>query len=289
MVAARPKTLFAAVSPVMIGVALAFYSNAFYAPAAILALLSALLIQIATNFYNDYADHKAGVDTDSRKGPVRPLQSGRITANTMFAATIVTFGLAVLSGGYLMWRGGWPIVVIGALSILFGFLYTAGKYSLANVGIADLFVFLFFGPIAVAGTYYVQALTWPGIGWVAGCAPGILSVAILLVNNIRDIEEDQAAGKRTLVVRFGRNFGVRAYITCIAIAALTPVVVILFFGAPRLTGLASLILFTAIPGVRLLRNVPPERGYELNSVLASTARILFFYSIVYSAGWIAAA
>ena len=156
--AARPKTLWAAVSPVLIGIALAVYFGVFHALSACLALMGAILIQIGTNFFNDLADFKKGADTKERTGPRRMVQAGLVSEQAMRVATYATFGLAVLSGVYLMLRGGLPIVVIGFSSILFGIAYTGGKYSLAYLGIADVFVLVFFGPIAVAGTFFVQAL-----------------------------------------------------------------------------------------------------------------------------------
>ena len=284
--ATRPKTLFAAVSPVLIGMAMAFGMNVFHPLSAILALISAVLIQIGTNFFNDYADFESGADSETRKGPVRGVLAGSISASAMKNAAIMTFGLAILAGGYLMYRGGWPIVLIGACSISFGFLYTSGEYSLSRLGIADAFVFVFFGPVAVAGTYYVQALSWPPSIWLAGIAPGLMSVAILLVNNIRDIEEDRTAGKNTLVVRLGRTFGIRAYMACLIGSALVAPVIVVAFGAPFMTMVASLVFVGGIPAVQILLATNIENSDDLNPVLASTARLLFFYSILYSSAWV---
>ena len=190
---------------------MAVEAGVFHALSGMLALLGAILIQIGTNFYNDYADFLKGADTSDRKGPMRATQAGLVKPESMKRATIAVFALAVASGLYLIWRGGLPVLMIGVFSILFGILYTAGRYSLAYLGIADLFVLVFFGPVAVGGTYYVQALAIESVVLVAGFAPGLLAVAILLVNNIRDIDEDRAAGKKTLIVRMGRRFGVVAY------------------------------------------------------------------------------
>jgi len=286
VVAARPKTLFAAAAPVLIGAGVAYGNGVWHAPAAILALVSAVLIQIGTNYFNDYADSKSGVDSPERKGPLRGVHSGHIEPSAMKNAAILTFFLAVLAGSYLMWRGGWPIILIGISSILFGFLYTAGKYSLASLGFADIFVFVFFGPVAVAGTYYVQSLTWPPFVWVIGCAPGILSVAILLVNNIRDIEEDREGGRNTIVVRFGRSLGVNVYIGCIIVAALVPAVVVVMFKAPVISLVSSVVLFAALPGIFKLRTTLTEKSVDLNPVLASTARILFYFSGLYALAWV---
>src|SRR5690606_25617337 len=235
--AARPKTLPAAVAPVLVGTAIALEAGVFHALAAACAMLGAVLIQIGTNYANDYHDFVKGADTDARKGPMRVTQAGLVTPEATRNAAVVAFALAVAAGTYLMIRGGWPIVAIGAASILSGVLYTAGRYALAYVGLADLFVLVFFGPVAVAGTYYVQAvgdaaaLALPPVVVAAGLGPGLLATAILLVNNVRDVDEDRAADKRTLVVRFGRGFGVRLYAGCVAAAALVPVGLWLWTGA----------------------------------------------------------
>ncbi|GIV62252.1 MAG: 1,4-dihydroxy-2-naphthoate octaprenyltransferase [Rhodothermaceae bacterium] len=282
--AARPKTLWAAVAPVLVGVAMAAADGALHVPAAFCALLGAILIQVGTNLYNDYADFEKGADTSERKGPLRVTQAGWVTLRTMRRATVIVFGLAVLAGAYLIWRGGWPVLLIGVSSILFGVLYTAGRYALAYLGLADLFVLIFFGPVAVAGTYYVQALALRPEVVVAGLAPGLLSVAILLVNNIRDVEEDRKAGKRTLPVRFGRSFGVGLYAVCVGVAPLVPVGLYLWMGghpwAPVTVALEALALPMA---VRLHRTREPA---ALNALLGETARLLLLYSLVFSVGWL---
>jgi len=286
MLAARPKTLWAATAPVVIGTAMALRDGVVHIPAAVLALLGALLIQIGTNFHNDYRDFETGADTQARKGPTRVVLAGLISASAMRRATFFAFAAAVAAGAYLMWRGGWPIVVIGACSILFGILYTGGRYSLKNLGLADLFVFIFFGPVAVAGTYYVQALAWPLEVWLAGIAPGVLSIAILMVNNVRDIEEDRAHRKRTLVVRFGRPFGIGAYVCCLLAAAAVPFLLHVSFRGPLLAGIAAVIVPLAFVPVRTLVTTPVEEGRKLNAVLAATGQLLLVYSLGFSFGWI---
>ncbi len=283
LAAIRPKTLWAAFAPVLIGVAMAIEAQVVHWPAAILALLGAIFIQVGTNFYNDYADFKKGADTEDRKGPLRVTQAGLVSPLAMKRATYLAFGLAVAAGGYLMWRGGLPIIVIGVLSIISGFMYTAGKYSLAYLGLGDLFVLVFFGPVAVGGTYFVQALEINALVVIAGLAPGLLAVAILLVNNIRDVEEDRTAGKKTIVVRFGRKFGLASYLICMVGAAAVPVTLHLQTGEH----LAVLITCaTLIAGLSLLIKIvqtPP--GPALNPVLGATARLLLLYSIVFSITW----
>ena len=282
LLATRPKTLWAAFAPVLVGVAMAVADGVAHPLSAALALLGALLIQIGTNFYNDYADFEKGADTSERKGPLRVTQAGLVAPETMKQATVLVFALAVAAGGYLMWRGGWPIILIGVLSILFGVLYTAGKYSLAYLGIADLFVLIFFGPVAVAGTYFVQALqvSWPVI--VAGFGPGLLAVAILLVNNIRDIDEDRQAGKRTLIVRFGRGFGLGLYGFCLGAALLLPVALYMKTGT-HLWGMGVLLLMPL--ALITFIKVRKTHGVALNPLLGATARMLLLYSILISIGW----
>ena len=283
LTAVRPKTLLAALAPILVGSAMAVASNLFHPLAALLALLGAVFIQIGTNFYNDFADYEKGADTEDRKGPTRVTQAGWVQPQTMKQATILVFFLAVVAGGYLMWRGGWPIIIIGVLSIVSGIMYTAGKHSLAYIGLGDLFVLVFFGPVAVGGTYYVQALELPLAVLIAGLAPGFLSVAILLVNNIRDQVEDRLAGKKTMIVRFGRRFGVACYFSCILATAIIPV--ILFFITPgkHWVLMASSI---AIPGLLCAVSVmktPP--GKALNPLLGKTAGLLLLYSILFALTW----
>lgn len=285
ILAARPKTLWASVSPVLIGIAMAGAAGSYHAAAGFLALLSAVLIQIGTNFYNDYKDFARGADTKTRKGPTRAVNVGLVAEDTMKRATIVVFVAAVIAGTYLMIRGGWPIVIIGASSILFAVLYTGGRYSLANLGLADIFVFIFFGPVAVAGTYYVQSLTWPPEVWIAGIGPGVLSIAILMVNNVRDIEEDRLNEKRTLVVRFGRRFGVISYAVCVLVAAATPFYLYFAYEGPLPALAAVIIVPLSFPIVRTLMSTPVDDGLRLNRVLAATGRLLLIYSLCFSLGW----
>lgn len=281
--ATRPKTLWAAAAPVFIGWALAMGDGVFHALAAGLALAGALLIQVATNYHNDYADFLKGTDKADRVGPQRVTAAGLATPAQMKRATFLAFGLAVVAGLYLMVRGGWPIVIVGFSSILFGVLYTAGSRSLAYLGIADLFVLLFFGPVAVGGTYWVQGLTMRPEVLLAGLAPGLLSMAILLVNNIRDVDDDRESGKRTLIVRMGRSFGVALYAGCFLLAAAVPVILwTQGSGRPWAMG-ASLI---AVPGLLLVREVSrTSEPSALNPVLGKTAQLLLLYALLFSIGW----
>lgn len=283
--AARPKTLPAALAPVLLGTAFALADGVFHGLAAGCALLAAVLIQIGTNFANDYQDFVRGADTEARKGPQRVTQAGLVTAAAVKRATIIAFGLAFVSGLYLIARGGWPILVIGLISISSGIAYTAGKYALAYTGLADLFVLVFFGPVAVGGTYFVQALSLPPEIVVAGFGPGLLATAILLANNVRDINEDRDANKRTLVVRFGRTFGVGLYALCIVLAAMIPAGLALSTSGHGWSLLASVIAIAiGAPLIRTLRT--SEDPVVLNPLLGHTAKLLLIYSVVFGAGWV---
>jgi 1,4-dihydroxy-2-naphthoate octaprenyltransferase len=283
LLAARPKTLPAASAPVLIGTAMAHTGGGVHWLSAIAALIGALLIQIGTNFANDYFDFRKGTDTSDRLGPLRVTQAGLVKPETMKRATTIVFGLAILVGIYLVWRGGWPIVVIGLLSVLFGVLYTGGPYPLGYNGLADLFVLIFFGPVAVGGTYYVQTLDINTAVIIAGLAPGFFSVAILTVNNLRDLESDRAAGKKTLAVRFGRTFVLTEYNWSLFLAGTVPFVLVLFFQAPMSSVLAAL---TVAPAIMAMRKVARVSGRNLNDCLAGTGRLLLVYSVLFSLGWI---
>lgn len=281
--AARPKTLGAAIAPILIGTAMAWEAGAFHAPSALLALIGGVLIQVGVNYHNDYVDYLKERDTEERVGPTRVTQAGFVKPETMRRATIAVFGLAVLAGVYLIVRGGWPILAIGVASIGAAIWYTAGPYPLSDTGLADLAVLIFFGPVAVGGTYYVQALTIEPVVLVAGLAPGLLSVAILLVNNIRDLENDRAAGKKTLPVRFGRGVGVGLYATCIIGSLAVPPALYVWTGARPWALAALVVLPMAMP---IIRRLSTERDPErLNPLLGATGRVLVVYSVLFAIGW----
>lgn len=283
ILAARPKTLTAAAAPVIIGSAMAWEVGALHVASAIAALIGALLIQIGTNFANDYFDYCKGTDEGERLGPMRVTQAGLVSPGSMKRATIIVFGLAVLIGIFLVYRGGWPIVIIGLLSILFGVLYTGGPYPLGYNGLGDIFVLIFFGPVAVGGTYYVQALGITGPVMLAGLAPGLFSVAILTVNNLRDLETDRRSGKKTLAVRLGKTFSVAEYIGCILLACAVPVTLYLWHDSHPWVMLSSCIALVAIPS---FKSVCTDSGKVLNDTLAATGRLLFMFSILFSIGWL---
>ncbi|MFQ5852948.1 MAG: 1,4-dihydroxy-2-naphthoate polyprenyltransferase [Candidatus Binatia bacterium] len=284
LLAARPKTLWASFAPVVLGTVMAYGDGAHHWPSACITLLCAVLIQVGTNFANDYFDYEKGADTPERQGPIRVTQAGMISPQTMKQATAAVFSITCLGGLYLIWRGGWPIGLIGGLSILSGILYTGGPYPLGYLGLGDLFVLVFFGPIAVGGTYYVQALEiYPTI-LVAGLGPGLLIVAILTVNNLRDIEEDRKVGKRTLAVRFGKAFTRWEYALLVVLGASIPAFLYLYSGQHISSVTTLFVIPVAWPAFRTL--CTRTDGPSLNPVLAYTARLLLVYSALFSVGWL---
>jgi 1,4-dihydroxy-2-naphthoate octaprenyltransferase len=201
----------------------------------------------------------------------------------MRKAFLITFVLAGACGVYLVARGGWPIVAIGGLALAFGVLYTGGPRPLGYLGLGDLLVFVFFGPVAVAGTYYVQALEWSAAAAVAGLGPGLLSTALLSVNNLRDIAGDGAAGKRTLAVRFGPIFTKAEFTLCVAGAALVPVLMVATLDGPPGALAATLACLFALPALRAVLRWQP--GDALQVALAGVGRVLILYALAFSLGW----
>lgn len=285
LLAARPKTLAAGITPVIMGAVMAFDVGAFHAPAVLCCALGALLIQIGTNYANDYFDFVKGTDTAERVGPTRATQAGLVTPRQMLLATILVFGLAFIPGAYLMWRGGLPILAIGLVSVACGLLYTGGPYPLGYLGLGDLFVLVFFGPVAVAGTYYVQTLTVTPEVLLAGLAPGLFSTAILTVNNLRDADTDVKTGKRTLAVRLGKTFARWEYVvTLVAGALLVPLALCLYTGQHWPVMISSLTLLAAIPAVRVVFS--SAGGPALNVILARTGQLLLLFTVLFSVGWL---
>jgi 1,4-dihydroxy-2-naphthoate octaprenyltransferase len=283
LLAARPKTLPAAAAPVVVGTSVAVGEQVFSFWPALAALLGALFIQIGANFANDVFDFKKGADTTERLGPVRVTQAGLLSPRQVLIGMWVAFGLAALAGLYLIWIGGWPIVVIGILSIISGIIYTGGPFPIGYKGLGDLFVFIFFGVVAVCGTYYVQAGMVSAAAVWASIPVGLLATAILVVNNLRDIDTDREAGKKTLAVRLGVRGTQVEYLLLLLISYVVPLLMVLL-------GLASvwvlLVWFSIPPAVSLWRQIRRQKGRALNKTLAGTARLELIYALLFSTGMI---
>jgi len=280
LLATRPKTLTAAASPVLVGVALAWSHDAFAAGPAALALLCAFLLQIGSNLANDYYDFVKGADTEERVGPLRVTQAGLIPPEQVKAAMLGTLGLAFVLGLGLVWVGGPVVLAIGIASIVSAVAYTGGPYPLGYHGLGDVFVFLFFGFAAVTGTYYVQALAWAPEAFVAAVPVGALCTNVLVVNNVRDAPQDAEVGKRTLPARFGVDFGYAEYD---ALLVLAYGAALAFVGWGY--GWWPLLSWLSLPlAARLRHRLRTERGSALNAVLGASAGLLAVYSVLLSLG-----
>jgi 1,4-dihydroxy-2-naphthoate octaprenyltransferase len=282
VLASRLKTLTAAISPVLVGVSLAIHNGEFQPFIALMTLLAAVLIQIGANFANDVYDFLNGSDREDRLGPTRATQSGLIPPEDMKKGMWLVFALAICVGFYLASIGGWPIVWIGLASIASAIAYTGGPYPLGYHGWGDVFVFVFFGIIAVPGTYYLQSgfVSYDSI--LFGIPLGALSTAILIVNNLRDADTDIKSGKRTLAVRFGKTFVKIEYIIMMMVAFVIPIYILQFWDELSL----YIILFLLPISVRLIQSLYNETGISLNPVLVNTAQFLFHFSILLSIGLI---
>ncbi len=281
LMAARPKTLTAALVPVMVGTALAYGVGVGRWLPALAALVGAMLIQIGTNLTNDYYDFKKGADTEERLGPKRVTQSGLIAPGVVLASALTCFGLAVVTGIYLVVVGGWPIVAIGLASVMAGYAYTGGPFPLAYHGLGDVFVFLFFGLVAVPGTFYVQALAVGPEAWWAAVPVGAIGTALLVVNNLRDATTDVKAGKRTLVVRWGTTAGKAEYVVLLVAAYATPLAM---WGLGLTSPWVLLALLSAPVAVPPLKRVLGEQGAALNPALGETARLQLVFGLLFSVG-----
>lgn len=279
--AARIPTLPAAVTPVLVGSAAAWSHGRFRPGVMLAALISSILIQIGTNFANDLFDFKKGADTEKRLGPVRVTQAGLLTPKQVEMGMWVTFGLAVVAGLYLIAVGGWPVLAIGLASIAAGILYTGGPWPLAYHGLGDVFTFIFFGVVAVCGTYFVHTGTIDVGAFVASLPVGMIVTAILVANNLRDIETDRLAGKRTLAVRLGARATKGQYIVMLALAYLIPV-------AMGINGWASSTLFwlpwlTLPMALRLIRVVLTQTGRDLIPALKGTGTLHLVFGLLFAA------
>jgi 1,4-dihydroxy-2-naphthoate octaprenyltransferase len=282
LVAARPRTLPAAIAPVLVGTALAGSEDVFKPLRFACALIGSVFIQIGTNLANDYSDARRGADTEDRLGPVRVTAGGLMPPQRVLTGTYVAFGIAVAAGAYLIAVAGWELLLVGIASIAAGVLYTGGPRPYGYEGLGELFVFLFFGVVAVVGSYFVQVeeLRWEA--FALSVPVGLLASAILVVNNVRDVDTDRRAGKRTLAVKLGRERARSLFAAMLYLSYPVPVVLAATSDLSWwvLLPLASLPL--APPLVRAVRS--RTDGASLNSALAGTGRLLAVYSVLLAAG-----
>jgi len=280
ILASRPQTLTAAFTPVAVGTACAYAIGKLSWAPALAALFGAFCIQIGTNFANDVFDFEKGADTAGRLGPTRAVQTGLLSAAAVRRGMVVAFGLAALSGIYLAFVAGWPVIAIGVASVLSGIAYTGGPYPLGYNGLGDLFVMLFFGFVAVCGTVFVQAGTVPALAYWVALPVGALATAVLVVNNLRDREQDALVGKRTLAVRIGRPLTLAEYVALLVAAFAVPV----GLWAQGRSVWILLPLVTLPWGVVLARQLARLSGRALNAVLANTAKLLLVHGALLAIG-----
>jgi 1,4-dihydroxy-2-naphthoate octaprenyltransferase len=279
VLACRPKTLVCAFVPVAVGAAAAHQAGSLAVVPALVALLGAVLIQIGANFANDVFDADKGADTEERVGPTRAVASGLLSGGEMRVGILVAFGLATLCGAYLVTVSGWPIIAIGVLSILSALAYTGGPYPLGYHGLGDVFVMVFFGPVAVCGTALVAHGSVPLVAWLASIPVGALATTILVVNNVRDRETDVKANKRTLAVRFGRRAGELEQLALLGVSYAIPALLALLIERPwMLLPLLSLPL-----AVLHYRELKTREGPALNATLAGAARLLAVHGALFAA------
>lgn len=275
ILAARPKTLIASISPVCLGTALAIGDKSFSVWLFGLTLLMGLSIQILTNLVNDLFDFLKGVDTHQRKGPTRVVASGLMSLNEIKIAILGTSIATLAIGISLAVHGGIIIASLIPLSLLLAFGYTAGPFPLSYLGIAEVFVFVFFGPVASGMTYYLQTLKFSAPAFIIGISPGLLSCSILILNNLRDVKEDTLAKKRTLVVRFGTTFGKWEYALSLMLGILLP---FFTFGKHPLYLLSTMLLLPAfILTWAVAGNQDPKR---YNQLFAQTGKLLILYTLI---------
>jgi 1,4-dihydroxy-2-naphthoate octaprenyltransferase len=281
LLAARPKTLPAAISPVVVGCAVAWADDGFDLVAALAAFAVALLLQIGANLANDVADFRRGADTHDRLGPLRVTQGGLIPPRRVVMATAAVLLAAAVPGLYLVWRGGPVLAMLGLLAIAAAVTYTAGPKPFGYLGLGELAVFVFFGPVAVAGTAYVMTHDVTRLALLSSVATGCLVTAILVVNNLRDIDTDRVAGKRTVAVRIGRGATRWEYTALIAVAYAMPVIL----WATGISQPGPLLAWTTAPlAILLLRQVWAVDGRALNPVLGGTARLCLWFAVTFGAG-----
>ena len=279
--AVRPATLTASAAPVLVGTGAAWADGAFAPGPALAALVGASLLQVGANFANDVFDFERGADTHDRLGPQRATQQGWISAEQMKRAMWLAFAGALLTGIYLTAVAGWPVMALGLLSIAAAYLYTGGPKPYGDLGLGDLAVFVFFGFGAVAGTYYVQAHSVSPLAWLASIPIGALATAILVVNNLRDIETDARAGKNTLAVRLGDRPTRTYYAALLGVAYLVP----LLLWWRGLAGAWVMLPWLSLPlALQLAARMRHERGLALNGCLVRTARLEVVFGLLFALG-----
>ena len=279
--AARLPTLVAAVVPVAVGVGVAMSQRMFSPGPAVAALVGAILIQIGTNFANDVFDYEKGADTSERLGPLRTAQAGLLTPTALRRGCALVFVLATFVGLYLAWVSSPWILAVGFLSITAGLAYTGGPFPLGYNGLGDVFVFVFFGWVAVVGTVFVQAVQVPAAAWFASIPVGALATNLLVVNNLRDLPTDVNAGKRTLAVRFGRRFVLGEFVVLTAVAYATPW---LLYAYGLADGWVFLSWLTVPLAVVLSVRVFRWEGRRLNVVLVGSAQLLLSFGLLFASG-----
>ncbi len=282
LMAARPRTLPAAIAPVLVGTALAGFAHVFHPLRFVAALLGALFIQVGTNLSNDYSDARRGADAEDRLGPVRVTAGGLVPPRQVLIATYVSFGLAVLFGIYLIAVAGWELLLVGAASILAGVAYTGGPKPYGYEGLGEVFVFLFFGVVAVAGSYFVQVTSLDWEAFALAVPVGLLAAAILVVNNVRDIDSDRRAGKRTLAVKLGRERTRVMYAAVVYLAYLLTPITWVFGPTTAWVLLPWLTLPLAAAVVRIVRT--RTDGPSLNGALARSGMLQLAFCVLLSAG-----
>jgi 1,4-dihydroxy-2-naphthoate octaprenyltransferase len=279
--AIRPRTLPAAVSGVIMGCALAWYDGSFMLLPAVACLLIALLLQIGSNVANDVFDFERGADTAERLGPVRVTQAGYLTPSQVKTGMVVIFALAAFLGLYLATLRGWTVIWLGTAAILSAVAYTGGPYPLGYHGLGDVFVFIFFGVVAVAGTYFVQTGSVSLAAWWMSVPIGFIVTAILVVNNLRDLENDRKAGKHTLAVRFGEQGTKAEYLLLMLIAYL----IVPIFVWMKIIPVGAMLAWLSLPiAIRTLRVVFTQVGRSLNTALAGTGQTAFLFSLFFWVG-----
>ena len=281
MLAIRPRTLPAAAAGVVMGAAMAWRDGVFRLDIVLVCLFTALLLQIGSNLANDVFDFERGADTSERLGPTRVTQAGMLTPKQVKIGMAVVFGLSGVLGLYLVWLGGWLILLLGVAAIISAIAYTGGPFPIGYYGLGDMFVFIFFGLAAVAGTYYIQAGSISPAVWLMTLPPGLIITAILVVNNLRDIDNDRIAGKHTLAVRMGEQGTKVEYLICMVIAYIVPIPV----AWAGMISWTTLIAWLSLPlAIQATRVVLTQKGRALNAALAKTGQTALVFSLLFWLG-----